>query len=127
VISTETAFARKLGRFFSLSVGLATPVGRRDLLGERAYCLRMAERTSGGTTCRQCIVRWSNHDGSFKISRTDRSVSAGVAARVKLDGMQVSSVMAFEARARDIEEIPWIAMLGWYIAAQLHRDTALRG
>jgi hypothetical protein len=46
--------------------------------------------------------------------------------RVKLDGMQVSSVMAIEARARDIEEIPRIAMLGWYIAAQLHRDSALR-
>ena len=47
--------------------------------------------------------------------------------RVTLDGMQVSSVMAIEARARNIEEIPWIAMLGWYIAAQADRDSALRG
>ena len=47
--------------------------------------------------------------------------------RVQQDVMQLSAVMEIEARARDIEGIPWIAMLGWYVAAQLNRDSALRG
>ena len=47
--------------------------------------------------------------------------------RVKQEATQLSGVMEIEARARDIEEMPWIAILGWYVAAQLHRDSALRG
>ena len=58
-----------------------------------------------------------------------RTTQASPLVRYRLSrtSMQLSSVMEIEARARDIDGITWIAMLGWSIAAQLHRDSALRG
>ena len=41
--------------------------------------------------------------------------------------LQLSSAMEIQPAAVSVGEFPWIAMLGWYLAVQLHRDSALAG
>jgi hypothetical protein len=65
---------------------------------------------------------WTTH---FTIST--ESEEPLVQYRLEVDALQLSSVMEIQPRARAIEEIPWMVMLGWYIVSQLHRDSALRG
>ena len=64
---------------------------------------------------------------STRFTISTESGEPVVQYRLEVDTLHLSSVMEIEPSARDIEEIPWMAMLGWYIASQLHRDSALRG
>lgn len=77
------------------------PDGRRYTVDANTWSTRLAIATDAG----EPLVRY----------------------RIRLDAMKLSSVMEIEPRARGIEETSWMAMLGWYIATQLHRDSALRG
>jgi hypothetical protein len=41
--------------------------------------------------------------------------------------LHLSSAVTIEPAAASIGELPWLVMLGWYLALQLHRDTAVAG
>ncbi len=68
---TDRFFSHQSCRIPALSTRLATPVGRvGDLLRERVYGLRLAERTRGRTTYRRWIVKRVIHSGTQIVSRT---------------------------------------------------------
>jgi hypothetical protein len=98
--STDDVGAVDLGVWTSAGV-LAMPDDRRYALGANLWSTSFAISTE----CGDPLVRY----------------------HIDAEVMQLSSVMEIDQRARGIEEIPWMSMLGWYIVSQLHRDSALRG
>ena len=45
----------------------------------------------------------------------------------RVGGITLSAAMEIHPAAADLGELPWLVMLGWYLAVMLHNDSAVAG